>query len=161
MNRSHLPILFYLVCASNTVGCNSRPTYNIEVYEFTSNCDSITFLKVEHDPEPEVQSLNIEPDFESEAVAKGIYFKREENTLRVFFGSGIKCESNLFGSDDMVCYLPHSTELANCKSSLSLYSWRYPSRGPGYQLPYAKYPGDEVLQSAIEQPNYEYTERDQ
>jgi hypothetical protein len=129
--------------------CNSRPTYDIFVYEFESNCGGQTYLKIEHDPEPEARTVNVEPDFVAAAQAAGVTFEAAGYDILVRFESGIECVVNPLAANTGACHLTATAETANCESHFNLYSFRYPSRGPGYTDPYARFPGDERLMSDI------------
>jgi hypothetical protein len=149
MNYKNSCFMTTLSLILSTASCNSRPTYDIFVYEFESNCGGETYLKIEHDPEPEAPTVKIEPEFIATAQAAGVTFEEAGHSILVHFESGIECSVDPLGMNTGHCHIVATKAPANCDTRFYLYSMRYPSRGPGFNEPYARFPGDERLQSDI------------
>ncbi len=125
------------MCLMLLAGCNGRPTYNIAVYDFDSDCDGQVVTRFQHDPEPEARTLTFEPDFAAAAQAAGLKLIDDGRDIRVVNKSEIECSFHE-GDDEGRCrHLPTNVPV-DCRATIHLYCYRYPSKGPGYDLPIAK-----------------------
>ncbi len=138
LNAMIARLLLLLGLCVGLSACNGRPTYDIGVYDFKSNCgDENIMLRFEHDPEPELNSVKVEPAFEEIARAAGMTFSTEGSFIYVHFKSGVTCKFMPFAVPP-ICYAAEAAEPAACTASVDLYGFRYPSKGPGYAPAIAK-----------------------
>ncbi len=124
-------------------GCNSRPTYNILVYDFTSDCEGAIATRFEHDPDPEVRSVSFEPDFAEPAAQAGLTLRDDGQSVLVGMKSGIACAFTMGGRQGK-CHLQETKVQVPCTAQLQVHSYRYPSKGPGFDPPIAK-PGEDKV----------------
>jgi hypothetical protein len=133
--KNQRPIVFLFF--SLLTGCNGRPTYNITVLEFLSNCDGATAVRVEHDPDPEFQTVKIEPGFEAAADRGKLHFSDDGKNITVDIGPDVACVHPL-GVGLGECFSKQSHQLLSCRATLRLLAFRWPSKGRGSERPLGK-----------------------
>jgi hypothetical protein len=135
--NSILAVSKYALSLSLITGCNSRPTFDIVVLEFQSDCVNAAVVRVEHDPEPEVRSFKIEPGFEAAAEQAKTHFAEDGERITVEFGSDSVCYHPLGGGLG-TCRSKSLKQPLSCSACLKRIAYRWPSKGPGFGGPLGK-----------------------
>jgi hypothetical protein len=144
MKTSTTAIIFLFLTA-----CNGRPTYNITVVEFQSNCEGAPVVRVEHDPEPEYKTVKIEPGYEAAAEQAQMKFSDDGSYVTVELGPDRVCKHST-GTGYGDCFFRGTKVPLPCTSRFKIISYRWPSKGPGSTSPLGKQGEDTPM------PNDEY-----
>jgi hypothetical protein len=117
--------------------CNGRPTYDIRVMEFQSDCPGAAAVRFEHDPDPEVRSVKVEPGFEDLASQAQMTLIDDGMRVVVEFGSDSVCYHPIAGVLGTCFSRAQNTPLA-CSARFKKIAYRWPSKGQGSELPLGK-----------------------
>jgi hypothetical protein len=132
MNTQTAAIVLLLLTA-----CNGRPTYDITVIEFQSDCEEAPVVRVEHDSDPEYKTVKVEPGYEAAAEQAQMKFTDDGHYVTVELGPDRVCKhSTGIGYGD--CFFRDTKAPLPCTSRFKIISYRWPSKGPGSQHPLGK-----------------------
>ena len=104
--------------------CNSRPPYDILVYDFKSDCNGGKSTRFVHDPDPFVRQVVIEPKYREQATLAGIKVQASDSYIYVELGGGKVCKFLVYETSAVAC----SPEPNSCTGELELLE-----RRPGSQ----------------------------
>jgi hypothetical protein len=119
-----------LVLPPMLMACNGRPTYDIRVSEFSSNCKGDVAVQVEHNPDPEFETIKVEPSFLTVAEQAQLQFSSDGSYVTVKIGSDISCR-HLNGMGRGECSSTTNDPLP-CRAYFKLIAYRWPTRGSGF-----------------------------
>jgi hypothetical protein len=126
-----------LIFACVLSGCNGRPTYNIRVLEFHSDCSGAAVVRIEHDPDPDVRSVNVEPEYLQLASQEGMTFYADDSGVHIELSSDTVCDHPL-GDVIGTCFKKSDHTPLNCSSNFKKIAYRWPSHGQGSEPPFGK-----------------------
>lgn len=104
--------------------CNSRPPYDILVYDFKSDCNGGITTRFVYDPDPFVKQAIVEQEFREQATIAGISLRVVNNFVYVELGGGKVCKFLNYETSAVAC----SPEPNSCTGELKLVQ-----RRPGSQ----------------------------
>jgi hypothetical protein len=132
-----LAMRFTLISTTFLSACHGRPTFDIRVLEFQSDCQGAAAVRFEHDPDPDTKSVRVEPGFEEMAKNAQMHFTDDGMRVVVEFNADSICYHPTGGVVG-TCFSKVDNTPLGCNARFKRLAYRWPSKGQGSEPPLGK-----------------------